>query len=256
MTAKVTVVIPDLQVPYNDQRATSNVIEFVRSFRPDALVNLGDDIDSPETSTWSKGTAGEYAGTLQKAVDATFMVHSRFREALGAGKRYDVSRSNHGDRTQKYIGRYAPALTSLKCLDLRDLLGYKDLGITYHTEPWRVTDDWVACHGDEGSLSLIGGRTAGLLAEKWGTNVICGHTHRQGSISKSYGYGGVVTRTVTGIEAGHLMDVKAASYLDGGHCDWQQGFAILYEVRGRSTPVLVPIQFDGSFLVEGVTYGG
>lgn len=256
MTAKTTVVIPDLQVPYNDLRATSNVIEFVRSFQPDQLVNLGDDIDAPETSRWCKGTAGEYAGTLQKAVDATYMVHARFREAVGAGRPYHVSRSNHGDRTQKYIAKYAPALGSLKCLDLTDLLGYRDLDMTYHREPWRVTDDWVACHGDEGTLSLIGGRTAGLLAEKWGTNVICGHTHRQGCISKSYGYGGRIYRTVTGIEAGHLMDVSQAGYLDGGHCDWQAGFAVLYESRGRSTPVLVPVHVDGSFTVEGVTYGG
>jgi hypothetical protein len=254
VATRVTVIVPDLQIPYHDKRAVDNLVRFVGDFKPDQLVNVGDDIDAPETSTWTKGKAGEYAGTLQAAFDSTRLVHARFREALG-GKPYHVSRSNHGDRTQKYIDRYAPALRSLSCLRLEDLIGYRDLGIDYHREPFRISDDWVACHGDEGTLSLIGGRTAGLLAEKWGVSVVCGHTHRAGIVAKSYGYGGRVTRTVTGMETGHLMDVGAARYLDGGHCDWQEAFSVLYECRGRSTPVLVPVHNDGSFVVEGVVYG-
>jgi hypothetical protein len=71
---------------------------------------------------------------------------------------------------------------------------------------------------------------------------------------KSYGYAGKVTKTVTGLEVGHLMDLKKATYLAGGSGDWQQAFAILYVRAGRVTPVLVPIQ-GGKFTVEGKVYG-
>jgi hypothetical protein len=248
------VVVSDLQIPYHDLKAVNSLLAFLEDFEPDVLVNVGDDIDSPQTSHWSKGAAGEYADTLQRDIDETKTIHTRFRAAVG-GAEYHVSRSNHGDRTQKYINQYAPALRSLRCLQLPELLGYDLLGIQYHREPFTIAPGWVCAHGDEGTLSSIAGRTAGLLAEKWGTSLVCGHTHRAGVSSKSYGWGGDVKRIVTGMEVGHLMQANLAGYLSGGYCDWQQAFGILYvSSSGDVAPVLVPVRY-GQFMVEGVTYG-
>lgn len=253
---KTTVVIPDMQIPYQDNTALRNVIEFVREFKPDVLVNVGDDIDAPQTSYWCKGRAGEYANTLQADMDQTAGIHLQFRDALGPGE-YHVSRSNHGDRTRKYIAQYAPALVGLKCLRTESLLGYDKAGITYHTEPFEVANGWWCAHGDEGTLSPIAGRTASLLAEKWGLSVVCGHTHRAGIITRSYGVAGKIHGQVTGMEVGHLMDLKQAGYLPGGFGDWQQAFGILYRSsRGTVTPSLIPIDSFGGFTVEGVEYGG
>ena len=254
MRIKTVVVIPDMQIPYHDLTAINNLIEFVSDFDPDHLVNVGDDVDSPETARWNKGYATEYAGTLQEGFDQARMIHAAFRDAIG-DKPYFVSRSNHGDRTAAYIKRYAPALSGLRSLDLAALVGYKELGIHYKTEPFLVAPDWVCAHGDEGSLSPIAGRTAGLLAAKWGVSVVCGHSHRAGIQPTSYGFGGVVHRTVYGMEVGHMMSMKAAHYLKGGHGNWQQAFGILYVHGVRVTPVLIPIHSDGSFVVEGVQYG-
>ena len=251
---KTVVIVSDMQVPYHDVKAVRNLIGFVRDFGPDVLVNVGDDTDSPEVSHWSKATAVEYGGTFQAGLDATRNVHRQFREALGDNP-YHVSRSNHGDRAKKYISRYAPALSGLSCLRLESLLGYDELGIQYHKEPFPIAPGWVCAHGDEGTLSKIAGRTAGLLAEKWGVSVACGHCHRAGISHKSYGYGGRVTKTVTGLEVGHLMDPRKADYLPGGSADWQQAFGILYCHSGKVTPVLVPVHPGGKFTVEGKVYG-
>lgn len=248
------VVVSDMQVPYHNRRAVRNLVAFVSDFKPDMLVNVGDDIDSPEVSQWSKGNAGEYARTLQDGFDQTWGVHAEFRGALG-DKPYHVSRSNHGDRTRKYIQRYAPALESLSCLRLEKLLGYDQLDIKYHEQPFAIASGWVCAHGDEGPLSKIPGRTAGLLAEKWGVSVVCGHTHRAGITYKSYGYNNQIAHTTHAMEVGHLMDLESATYLPGGSADWQSAFGLLYVYRGRVTPVLVPVHEDGSFTVEGVTYG-
>lgn len=253
MTDKTILICPDLQVPFHDGAALENFLSFVADFKPDVLVNVGDDLDAPEVSQWTKGGAGEYAGTLQASLDEIAKIHARFRAAIG-DKPYMLSRSNHGDRLRKYIAKYAPALSGLRSLDLVELAGYLEAGVEYHLQPFEVAPGWVVAHGDEGSLSQIAGRTASLLAAKWGVSVVCGHTHRAGLIPSSTGYAGSVDRTLWGFEVGHLMDVSQATYLKGGHASWQQAFGIL-RVRGDLvSPELIPIQSDGSFVVDGQWY--
>lgn len=246
-------IVSDIQAPFHDGRALDNVIAFASDLKPARLVNVGDDLDAPEVSTWQKATAGEYAGTLQASLDQVAAIHGRFREAIDDAP-YDLSRSNHGDRLRKYIARYAPALSSLRSLDLEELAGYRAAGITYHSEPFKVAPGWVACHGDEGSLSSIAGRTASLLAQKWGTSVACGHTHRAGLLPTSYGFGGQVVSTLWGFEVGHLMDLRQAPWLKGGHANWQQAFGLLHVRGDRVHPELIPVYDDGSFCVDGQWY--
>jgi hypothetical protein len=250
---KTIAIVSDMQVPLHDARAVQSFIRFVKDFKPDMLVNVGDDADCTEVGSWQRGLATEYAGTFQAGLDWTRGIHIQFREALG-DKPYHVSRSNHTDRLERYIAKNAPALSPVRGLRLEDLLGYDELDMKFHREPFQIAPGWVCAHGDEGSLSRISGRTAGLLAEKWGVSVACGHSHRAGMSFKSYGYAGKVTKGVTGLEVGHLMDLKKAAYLSGGSADWQQAFGILYVRSGRVTPVLVPIQ-GGKFTVEGKVYG-
>lgn len=253
MKETVTVLISDIQAPYHSKRDVKNVIDFLRDFQPDALVNVGDDTDSPEPSHWSRGTALEYAGTLQKGLDITREVHKAFREAVG-GVPYRVARSNHGDRIRRYVAQYAPALASLRSLDIRELLGYRELDIVYESKtPFTVAPGWLVAHGDEGRLSPYAGRTAANLASRWGMSVACGHTHRAGIAPASIGYGGK-HRTLYGMEVGHLMDIKQAGYLKGGHANWQMGIGILYQRGTRVHPEVIYIQDDGSFCVEGQWY--
>lgn len=245
--------MPDLQVPYHSKRFVKNLTSFVREWEPDMLVNVGDDIDSPEVSRWTKGSAGEYAGTLQKAFDDTREMHTGFRLALGWDKPYHLSRSNHGDRLHKYINRYAPALASLQSLRINELAGYTDLGIQYHTRPFAIAPGWVCSHGDEGSLSRIPGKTALSLAQKWGVSVVCGHTHRAGLVPHSSGLNARLS-TLWGMEVGHGMDVSKAGYLSAGSADWQSAFGIIHVRGSRVYPSLVPVMNDGSFCVDGIFF--
>jgi hypothetical protein len=253
VTEKTVLIVSDIQAPLHDGAALDNVIAFARDLKPDRLVNVGDDWDAHEISQWSRGKAGEYAGTLQAGLDAVASIHARFREAVG-DILYDVSRSNHGDRLRKYLAQYAPALSSLRSLDIEELAGYKAAGITYHSKPFEIAPGWLACHGDEGPFSKIPGRTAGLLAETWRASVVCGHTHRAGLTVKGHGHSGKMLGAEWGMEVGHLMDVSKAGYLKGGSCDWQQAIGLL-RVRGdRVHPELIPINDDGSFCADGQWY--
>lgn len=246
------VVVPDLQVPDHNKRLVDNFIDFLDDYQPSKLINVGDDVDFFEVSRWARGSAGEYAPTLQKNLDAAYSIHERMREAIGDVP-YHVSRSNHGDRMRKYLAAHAPALSSLRSLDLNDLIGYRELGIVYHKKPFDIAPGWMCAHGDEGSLSRIPGKTALGLAEKFGKSVVCGHTHKAAIVPSTKGVNGS-TVTTYGLEVGHMMDVKKASYLRGGHANWQTAFGIL-RVRGtRVYPQLVFIENDGSFIVDGACY--
>lgn len=246
------VFLPDFQVPDEDRPLIRAAQQFVKDYEPDQLFCVGDEMDSPEPSRWNKGMAGEYAGTLQKGIDRTHEVMAGFREAAGDVP-FHVQRSNHGDRIRHYIGRYAPALTSLRSLDYEQLLGYDALDITFHSSIYKFAPGWAMAHGDEGNLIRSAGGTALSLARRTGMSIVCGHTHRLGLQHEHTAYNGKVNRPLFGLEVGHMMDLSKASYLKSGGANWQQGFGILYVNGTKVTPV--PVVVTGrSFTVEGATY--
>lgn len=252
---KEIIVLSDMQIPYHHRKAVVNVMEFVADFQPDEIACVGDEIDHIETSHWSKGSAAEYEPTLQRTIDRTIEVMSGFRKALGIEKPMHVMRSNHGDRLEKYVGRYAPALRTLKALRTEELLSYDRLEITYHRKLYDIAPGWLLAHGDEGTLSRYAGGTAIALARRTGRSVVCGHTHRAGIIPHSVGYNGRVS-TLYGMEVGHLMSLSGAGYLKTGAADWQSAFGILHITdRGTVIPELVPIKANGSFEWGGELYG-
>lgn len=243
------IVIPDIQAPLHDAKAVRGLIDFVKRFKPDGLLCVGDEIDLPSVSRWSNGTAEEFSRSLKADVEATNRIMSEFRRALGRNKPFHISRSNHGDRLASYVTRKAPALWEYVqedgLLDIPKLVGYDALGITFHRSPFEFTAGWVLCHGDEGNLSPIAGRTATNLAvNKFGKSVVCGHTHRLGSSTHTTSLAGKETSRRTGLEVGNVMDLKQASYMRSGSANWQQGCGVVY-ADGRKTAALpVPI-IDG-----------
>ena len=245
--------IPDMQVPDHDQKAIESLYAFIESFKPDALLCVGDEADQPEPSRWNKGYAGEYAGTLQKGLDATHKVLAGFREAVGESAPFHLMRSNHQSRISTYVHRYAPALSSLKSLEYEQLLGFDEIGVTFHREPYEFAPGWLLAHGDEGSLIQTSGGTALGLAKKWGRSVLCGHTHKAGLLHQHLAVNAKVTSHLFGMEIGHLMDMRKADYLKAGSANWQQAFAVI-TVDGKNVyPELVPI-FNRQVVYHGEKY--
>lgn len=246
-------ILSDMQVPDEDAKAIEVIADFAQRWRPDEILCVGDEFDSPEAARWNKGYAKEYAGTLEHN-----RLHAKYTLGLfrqGRLKRvpFHLSRSNHGDRIQKYLDKYAPALASLPELRYEKLLGFDELGITYHERPYEWAPGWLLAHGDEGSMIQSPGGTALNLAQRWGKSVVCGHTHRAGIQHKHHAVNGRVTLPLFGVEVGHLMDMRKAEYLKAGHGNWQQAFGIAY-TEGRRTHVSLVKIIDRSFVVEGREY--
>lgn len=258
-SAKTIVVMPDIQAPLHDADLVTKFTQFVKDFQPDELAQVGDFTDSTEISRWVRGKKTEYAGDLQAGFNSTRTILENIRNVFSG--RFRVVRSNHDDRLELYIESCAPGLASLDILSIEKLAGFDDYDVQFVRDEVveltpKADKPWIMAHGDEGSLSPVAGKTAFALAKnKFGANVVCGHTHRAGLTSESTGFNGKIRDTRYGLEVGHFMDITKADYLKkkGVAMNWQQAFGILYIHGDKVYPQLVTVN-DGTFSVEGKLY--
>lgn len=254
-SSKTIVIMPDLQAPLHDKDLVDKFVDFLDDFQPTEIAQVGDFTDSTEISRWVRGKKPEFAGDLQSGFDSAMDVLDLIRQVFDG--RFRIVRSNHDDRLELYIQNCGPGLASFRDLTFETQMHLSDFDVEFIRDGVvELTEDWIMAHGDEGSLSPQAGKTAfGLAKNKFGTNVVCGHTHRAGTTAESYGYNGSIKRTLSGLEVGHFMDMKVADYLKkaGGHANWQQAFGILETINGKTFPSLVTVH-NGSFAYEGQMY--
>jgi predicted phosphodiesterase len=244
---KRILIIPDLQIPYHDEAVVRNVIRFSKTFKADQTVTLGDEMDMQELGRWSEGKADWFAQTLDENRNLTVDILWE----LGVT---DMIRSNHTDRLYNQISSKIPALGSLPELRFERFLKMDELGIKFWRDDMPIAPNWIAVHGDHTPIKPQGGLSALEGARRRGKNVISGHTHRAGRSAFTEATGGRVGRVLQGVEAGHLMDTRKASYTKGV-MNWQQAFAIMY-VKDKNVQVdLIHIEKDGTFIVSGKRYG-
>ena len=247
---KRTVIVPDLQVPYHDEVAVRNVASFIKAYKPDSVITLGDEIDLPQISRWTEGTAGWYEQTLGDDRDLTVEV---LWSLVEHSKEAHMIRSNHTDRLYNVIMKKIPAFLALPELKFEKFLKLDEMGIKYWKDPYPIAKGWVAIHGDLGALNPNAGMSALNQAKRMGQNVIMGHTHRAGRSAHSEASNGVLRRVLHGVEVGHAMNLKHAKYAFTPN--WQQAFAIVTE-NGKNVQVdLIYAEKDGTFQVHGRRYG-
>jgi predicted phosphodiesterase len=244
---KRILVIPDLQIPFHDAHVVKNVISFAKKFKAHQTVTLGDEMDMQELGRWSEGKADWFAQTLDENRNLTVDILWE----LGVT---DIIRSNHTDRLYNQISSKIPALGSLPELRFERFLKMDELGIKFHKDEMNIAPGWVAVHGDHTPIKPQGGLSALEGARRRGKNVISGHTHRAGRSAFTEASGGRVGRILQGVEAGHLMDIRKASYTHGV-MNWQQAFAIIYVHEKNVQVDLIHIEKDGTFIVSGKRYG-
>ncbi|MDA3643814.1 metallophosphoesterase [Saccharopolyspora indica] len=251
---KRIVVISDTQCPYEDTRALKAVIRFIGEYQPDEVIHIGDVVDYPQPSRWTKGTRQEFEGSV--FADSEYTIKNLIqplREAYGG--EIGFHEGNHDERPRVYLDKYAPALSGPAYFNFEHLLEFENYEIRRLPEFNKVAPGWITTHGHRGGISLsrIAGNTALNAARKLDSNLVMGHTHRLGIGSESRGRGGVITSRVTGMEVGNLMDQKKAGYLRGGSANWQSGFGII-QVSGPHVQA-TPISINGKkFTVDGVVY--
>lgn len=246
------VVISDTQIPFDDRKALAAVVRFIRDYQPDEVLHIGDLMDYPSPSRWTKGTSEEFA---QRIKPDSEQCKKRFLGPLRDV--YDgpvgVLEGNHDERPFEYLHKYAPALAEYAAdFKFENLLDFDGFGVVVRPEFYKVAPGWIATHGHRGGIRLSqnAGDTAANAAKRFNSSVVMGHTHRLGLKPETRGYGGNVNATLWGMEVGNLMNMKLATYLKGGTANWQQGFGLLTVEGQHVKPEIVPIT-NGRFSVHG-----
>lgn len=256
MSVPATVLIPDIQAPYEKKRDVKNVIAFVGDYQPERVVQMGDLLDLPTPSRWNDGTRMEYSQQIRK--DSEYVIRTFLKPLRDC---YDgpigILEGNHDLRARKYLADKAPALDEFAAdYHMKNLLDFDGFGIELLPPLASAGPDTVFLHGHElKASSPTPGGMAFQFSAKLGKNVVMGHTHKLAVNPITTGHGDD-TKLRWGFETGHLMDRKKAVYLgETAVANWQTGFGILYVGKYDVTPVPIYIRRDGSFVVEGERYG-
>lgn len=232
MTTERVVVGFELQIPYENRKLFDGTLSFCMDFNPDRVVIIGDFIDVPGPSRWNRGTALEFAGTLQRECNRGQDYLLELRSGLGDSTRIGYHQGNHEKRIDSYIRNKAPAFSGLEALKVPSLLGFDKLGIVSLPDVSSFARGWVSTHGDviSRSLSKSAGSSAIIQAKRIGKSVVMGHTHRLGLVSET-----IAGKTLTGVETGHGMDLRKASYVN--YPNWCAGFAAFELTNNRVTHI-------------------
>lgn len=254
MTSRI-VVISDTQLPFTDWKALRALIGYIGDTQPDQVIHIGDVMDYPTPSRWSKGSAEEFSKVLKAHNEkAKLRLLEPLREVYDGP--IGFHEGNHDLRARAYLSRYAPALAEFEdAFSIEQLLDFDGFGIEMLPDFYDVAPGWITTHGHLGKISLsqIAGITALNAAKKFGKSVVMGHTHRAGISSYTFGYGGSAVKTVTGMEVGNLMDMRQAAYLQNATGNWQTAFGVLTVDQTHVKPEVIPIS-KGRFTVDGETW--
>jgi hypothetical protein len=246
---KTWLVIPDLQIPLEDQAFVTKLVDVANYIKPDGLLFIGDLTDSTEVGRWVKGRAGEYSGQLQAAFDRTAEVVARFRRAVGDVE-IVLQGSNHDSRTAQYIAENAPALSSLRSLDFPRLIGLEANDVSYVHGPHEFLPGVVSVHGHERAYSSVPGKYGIERVKDYGKCVVYGHTHTPLLVTTAVGTGDH-RQNRWAMNVGHGMDMSKASYLKDGYATWCQAFGLVHSDGVNAQPELI-MAVNGSFtLGEG-----
>lgn len=252
---KTTLLVPDLQMPYDDPIALKKLIAVASDVKPDQIVQIGDLIDQPQVSRWTKGTAGEYVDTLEGHIqDVKDRFFGPMREAAPEAKFTWVS-GNHDERIHDFIKKYAYPLKSLSALSLESLFNLDAYGVEYVKGPVRIATNTYAIHGHEsGGYCASQSAWDAKFAKRYGSdkNFVFGHTHSPFLITRAFGYRGKVSPRWT-MNIGSLMDPVAATYVADGSVSWTPSFALLRDDGKRVWPELVTM-VDRLFYASGKRY--
>lgn len=238
---KSTLIIPDVQYPYHDSLLLSKLIKVAKDHQPDQIIQIGDGIDFPTVSQWSKGTAGEYADTLQEHIEgyrADVLVP--LREAAPQSKIVWLE-GNHDLRLREFVRKYAAPLAPLKALETESLFQLNELDVSYERGPLRVATNTLVVHGHEsGGYCASASAWDAKFTKRYGSdkNFVFGHTHQPFIISRAYGYAGKVSPRFT-MNVGSIMDPVAATYVKDGAVSWVPSFGWIEDDGKRIWPELV-----------------
>ena len=246
------IVIPDMQVPYHDERSLKAVEKFMADHKWDYYINLGDfmDFDSISSFNANKMRLVEGRRLLEdyKIGNNILDRHQKIVKRRNKAAKFVLLEGNHEERMERYIDAN-PTVEGL--LEVEVALKLKERGF-----------EWVRYYDREnyfrlGKATFIHGQYtpkyhAYKHVDNWGCNVFYGHLHDVQSFS-SIKKGD--HDTIVGQALGCLCDYEQ-QYIKGRPTNWQQAFGVFYFNPDGTFTYYVPRIIDHSFIWNGKKYQG
>lgn len=247
------IVLPDMQVPYEDQKTMKAVEQYIADQRFDGLVNLGDFMDLNCISHWNEGRPGD---TEMMRLEDDWAVgnsildrQQKILRSKNKDARYVLIEGNHEFRAKDMMARL-PALKG--SLDVEKNLHLAERGV-----------EWVPYWSNKRKIFTLGKANfchglftnqyhAAKMVTRFGRNIYYGHTHDVQEHSLAH-LGD--NHTIVGKSLGTLCRYDQ-QYLKGAPTNWQQAFAVFdFFEDGTYTEHTVRI-FNHRFKMDGKVYDG
>jgi hypothetical protein len=234
----LVVCLGDHHAPRHSPALHQAVCEWLREFKPERGVILGDLLDFDQLSRHRR--TPEWSNTVQETIDAGYSILRAYVEA-SPGTRWQMLDGNHEERMRNSILDHlvsvfgvSQAITSdhpepRPVLSTPFLLRLDELGIEweqpnggYENAQIKLTSELAARHGWIASKGS--GSSALKTIDHLRYSVIIGHTHRQAIVHHTAHSIDGKPKTLLGCEAGTLAEVEGGlGYANAP--DWQMGFA-------------------------------
>lgn len=248
------IVLPDLQIPYQDKKALGAVESYMRSHKFDEWIQLGDLLDLDAISRFTKDAPRKVEGKrIKKDFEDANEFLDRHQELIRLNNpkaKFTLLAGNHEVRCEKFCDRF-PMLEGL--VDLENGLRLKERGIKLircypNGEAYRIGTAMFT-HGIYTGLN-----SARKHVENFGRyNIFHGHDHGLSLFSKAQ-WGD--NSTIMGQSMGCLCDMNL-DYVGKNPKNWVHSFGIFFFFPDGNFTHYTPRIIRGKFYgPDGKLYKG
>ena len=187
-------VISDLHIPYHHQNAFEFLKALKKKYKPDLIVNIGDELDHHAISMH------EHNPDLMSAGDELKQSKEYVRDLEKIFPRMTLVHSNHSSLVYRRALKYGLPKDYLKSYN--EFLGVGD--------GWKWVDDLTVTLSDGSRCFFTHGISADVLkvAAQYGMNSVQGHFHTKFSI----GYFSNPDALIWGMQVGCLINQKSMAF--------------------------------------------
>lgn len=241
------VVLPDMQVPYNDEKTLYAIEKYLADNTWDEYINLGDFMDFDCISFYTKGKPRQTeAKRILNDYDVANKILDKHQSIIRKNNKkakFVYLEGNHEYRVERYLDEY-PQLEGI--IEVEKGLRLKERKFS-----------WIRSY-DKGILYRIGnayfhhGKYIILhhtkkMVDHYGVSIFYGHTHDVQLYSK-VNYGN--NKTLVGQSLGCLCKYDQ-EYIKDNPTNWQQAFGVFYFLPNGFFTYYVPRIFNHTFISPG-----
>lgn len=216
----------DWHIPFEDERVVELELAFCKELQPEIII-IDEWHDFYVVSKYDTNPKRHHA--LQEEIDIAEKYLKRLRSYCPKA-RIILLDSNHLDRLRKYLWHQARALSSLRALDIEQLMNLRE-----HRVEFKKDFTYKGVFYKHGTVvRKFSSYSAKGEFEKEDMSGVSGHTHRLGLYLQTTRAGDFFW-----MESGCACR-KDAEYIEG-IANWQSGFTMVEYLDDKPYPIVLPI---------------